>query len=1202
MKLREIFRYELEHRLRSGSTWAYAGFLFLMAVWISLGTGADGDGGVHANAPAQLARVSILVGMFGMLVSAALFGDAAIRDVEVGMDPLLYTSPLRKAELLGGRFLGALAVNGLVVLAIPLGLLAMTGLLAFLGSEVLGPLRIGAYVQPLLLFLLPNLVLVGALLFAIGMLGRHMVPVYLAAIGVFIGYIVALNYASQIESPILAGLVDPLGLVALEAESQYWTEIERNSRLVGLPAALAWNRAFWLSAAAAVLGLLHGRFRFKHHVAGGRRWRKGRSPVSAPRADRGRAVEIPRVRGTFGSGTAVRQTLAIAGNSLAEVAGSRWFIGALLACVGLPLLWGWNVGDTVFDTSTWPVTLLVVEEVLAQRSVLLFMILVILFAGELLWKDREVGVEEIADAAPVPDPAALLGRFLALVAMIVMFQAAALVGGLLIQTLQGYYQLELGLYLRVVFGLKLADYVLLAALATTLHVVVNHKHLGHMSVLMALAFIALAGPLLGIQHHLLLYNTSPGWTYSDMNGFGPFAVPFAWFKLYWGAWALLLLVLACLFRVRGPESGMRRRLLQARARFTGPLARAAVLATSLILSLGGFIFYNTNVLNDYRSDDERGLPRAEYESRYGRYEDLPQPTLIAAELRVEIHPEEPAVEVRGSYRLVNRTDGAIDSVHVSLAPDILARSLILDRAAELVLVDEEVGYRIYALERALEPGDSLQLAFDVAFRPRGFPNSGIQTDVVGNGTSFNRMRTPFIGYQPLFELSGEGARQRFGLAPRPPMPGPEQAAGLEHRWAVRDADLVHVDAIIGTAGDQTAVTSGVLRRSWTENGRRYFHYATETPISFGGTIASAKYAVLEDQWNDVQLRIFHHPAHDSNLERMVAGMKASLELFTEQFGPYPYSDLRIVEVPRYGGFGSAHPHMILFTEDAFFSRVREGEVDQPFYGIAHEVAHTWWGGIVRGAPVRGAAFLSESLANYSAMLVTEKTYGPEAGRRVQGFQMERYLRGRATQSREVPVLEVEDQPYIAYRKGALALWTLRDHIGEEAVNGALRRYFERFSRGGPPYPTSLDLYAELRAVTPDSLRSLLTDWFETITLWDVRTERAVVEPTSSGEYVVTLDIVAKKLRADGEGNETEVSMDDLVEIGVFAEGQDSAPGEPLHLQRHRIRSGEQTIRLTVAQEPSRAGVDPYHKLIDRHRPDNVLEVKPVAGQSSAPGS
>ena len=53
------------------------------------------------------------------------------------------------------------------------------------------------------------------------------------------------------------------------------------------------------------------------------------------------------------------------------------------------------------------------------------------------------------------------------------------------------------------------------------------------------------------------------------------------------------------------------------------------------------------------------------------------------------------------------------------------------------------------------------------------------------------------------------------------------------------------------------------------------------------------------------------------------------------------------------------------------------------------------------------------------------------------------------------------------------MYTLREQIGEERVNTALRRYLEKHRDAGPPYPTSRDLYAELRAVTPDSLQSLL---------------------------------------------------------------------------------------------------------------------------------
>ena len=116
--------------------------------------------------------------------------------------------------------------------------------------------------------------------------------------------------------------------------------------------------------------------------------------------------------------------------------------------------------------------------------------------------------------------------------------------------------------------------------------------------------------------------------------------------------------------------------------------------------------------------------------------------------------------------------------------------------------------------------------------------------------------------------------------------------------------------------------------------------------------------------------------------------------------------------------------------------------------------------------------------------------------------------------------------------------------------------------------------------------------FETVTLWDVKTERASVLPTGTGAFQVTLDVAAKKTRADTVGVETEVPMNDLVEIGVFAPAKGDSLGEPLYLTRHRIRSGKQTIQVTVPRQPSRAGIDPYRKLIDRERDDNVAAVEP----------
>ncbi|HEU6450246.1 MAG TPA: M1 family aminopeptidase [Gemmatimonadaceae bacterium] len=1224
MKVREVFRYELEYRLRSVSTWLYAGFLFLIAIWTFLATA---EGSAFANAPVRIAGGTAIAGVLGMLVTAAIFGDAAVRDFAAEMDPLLFTSSIRKSEYLGGRFLAALTVNVLVMLAVPLGHFVATTVVESVQSVKVGPFRILAYMQPWPLFVLPNLIVAGAILYAIGVLARRVIPVYLGAIILFIGYIAAANAAERITNPVLALLSDPIGIHTLEVATRYWAEAEQNVRLVGFPADLVLNRVIWLAVAAAMLALMYRRFRFAHAPAGSRR--RGRMAIAGgvqrreglvvadAVLSRSRPVEVPRAAGTFDFRMPVRQALAVARRSLEEIAASRWFVVVLLGCTGVTLLMGWNVGDTVFDTSTWPVTMLVAGTVLAQRVTPIIYALVALYAGELVWRNRDAKVDEIVDAAPVPEGVALIGHFLALVIMIAAMQAAQLIGGLLIQVLQGYYRFEPGLYIEILFGLKLVDYLLFAALAVTIQVLVNHKYLGHMALLLAFLSVLTLRMLGIVDHHLLLYSTAPEWTYSDMNGFGPFIRPWLWFKLYWAAWALLLAVLASLFWVRGREPGVRHRLARARERFGGSLARAAGAAIVLIVVLGGFVFYNTNILNEYRSGREAGLPQADYEKRYKRFDGAPQPTIVDAKLREEIYPDQPAVDLRGSYRLVNRSGVAIDSVHVvSIDPGVSARSISFDRDSKAVVADDETGYRIFALARPLEPGDSLRLEFDVSFRPRGFPNGGIQTKVVSNGAVFDRSWLPAIGYQPVNELSDEDTRRRFGLEPRSHAPGPDDAAAVRRRWQLRNEDLVHLDAVVGTAADQTVIMAGMLRRSWTENGRRYFHYETR-PALFGANVISGRYAVLEDRWmtgasatpatrqtaqrqprdatrargdEGLALRIFHDPAHSSNLDLTVRSMKASLAYYTEQFGPYPYNELRIVEIPRYGGFGRALAHTITFTEDYFLSRVKEDQLDQPFYGTAHEVAHQWWGGQVRGASVRGYGFLTESLANYSAMMVVERTYGLEAARRVYAFQMDRYLRGRANFSREVPLLDVEDQPYIAYRKGAIAMYTLRLALGEERVDTALRRYLEKYRDAGPPYPTSRDLYAELRAVTPDSLQYLLTDLFETVTLWDVRTERAAVERTGSGEFLVTLDVVARKARADSVGRMAKVPMNDLVEIGVFAPGEGDALGEPLYLERQRIRSGKQTIRITVPSRPARAGIDPWHELIDRDKDDNIVSV------------
>jgi hypothetical protein len=256
--------------------------------------------------------------------------------------------------------------------------------------------------------------------------------------------------------------------------------------------------------------------------------------------------------------------------------------------------------------------------------------------------------------------------------------------------------------------------------------------------------------------------------------------------------------------------------------------------------------------------------------------------------------------------------------------------------------------------------------------------------------------------------------------------------------------------------------------------------------------------------------------------------------------------------------------------------------------MAHEVAHQWWGFRLAPAAVEGASLLVESLATYSAMQVVEETLGYGHLRRYLAQMRQEY---EVPRSRAAPPLLRADNAFLNYRKGPFALFALRNYIGKDRVNDALRGMLRAGTRT-PPLPTTLDFYRELRAVTPDSLHYLLHDLFAANTFWELETEHATARPAERGAWQVTLRVQARKGVVDSTGIETPVPMNDWVEIGVFAPaGKGKAPAGPLYLQKHRIRSGKQTITLTVPAQPARAGIDPNHLLIDLEMDDNTRKVK-----------
>jgi hypothetical protein len=795
--------------------------------------------------------------------------------------------------------------------------------------------------------------------------------------------------------------------------------------------------------------------------------------------------------------------------------------------------------------------------------------LTIFFAGELIWREREANLAEISDAVPLPDWVPFLGKFLGLALLLGSFMALLMGAGIVSQTIRGYHDFDVGLYLTILFGLQLPEYLLFALLALVVHVLVNQKYVGHLAAVMAYVVIVLA-PLFGIEHNLLIYDAGPWWTYTDMRGLAPFIWPWLWFKLYWGAWALLLAVVARLLWVRGKESGFGVRLQLARKRITGTAIRTAALAVGLILTLGGFIFYNTNVLGGYRSSDDVAERGAAYEKRYSGYANIPQPSLTGAKLQIEIYPAKRAAEIRGSYRLVNQSPVAIDSVHLAVFPGVETQAVAFDRPARAVLQDDKLGYHIYALARPLQPNDSLQLDFTTRIRQQGFRQGGADLSVVANGTFFTNNRLPAIGYQRSRELLSPSDRRAHGLTTRPVIPSLYDAEARKRR----EPGIV-LEAVMGTAEDQIAVAPGALRRTWKDAGRSYFQYATDGPIGSEWAFASARYAVREAQWKDVAIRFLHHPEHTGHLDRMLQSVQASLDFYSAQFGPYRYGHITVVEVPGDGVGIHAEASMLTHGEGVTLLKPNEkgrGSLDFPFAIMAHEMGHQW---SIPLAIVEGIPVMAESLAWYYALRVVQHAKGDEQLRRLLSFMRQPYP--IAPIRRGEPLLRGLD-PYMSYRKGPFALYALSEYVGQEQVNSALRHLYESHRAPDALPATTLDLYRELQSVTPDSMKYLLHDLFEVNAYWSFRADRVSAEEKPDGNWQVTLDVTAHKVVADSAGVETEAPLNEWIEIGVFAPSEIGEMASPLYLQRHLIRTGRQRIVVTVPRRPLLAGIDPRHLL------------------------
>lgn len=1143
----------------------------------------------NRNAPYVVQTYFAISAVLTLLMTTAFASASATRDFAYNTHQIVFSTPMKKLSYLFGHFIGSSAAALFPMLGISLGLL-LASVMPWNEPERWGPNSLMSHLMGFVVFAIPNTILASAIIFSIAALTRSSTFAFISAIALLVGYGFSETLLGNLDNERIATLLDPFGVRPFQRMTRYWTITERNTMTLGLSGLLLANRALWLTVAFTIFSISAWRFSFAERTSK----RRKALPDEAPTTASFTAAALPPVKISETGAQALGLIRAQFWIDLKETLRSRVFL-ILLSVAAINLTAILFSGATEgYGNSSLPVTYSVIDGI--RGGSYLFLVSIITFyCGVLVWKERESKLDEVYDAMPYPTWTTYVAKLLAMLSVTAMFLVLAIGVGIAFQSIKGYTRFQPGLYASELLVGDMLEFGFLIVLAMLCHILAPNKYVGYFAFIVFIIGNAFVWFLLDWQTLLVQYGDLPGYTYSDFYGFAPFIKSWSWFAIYWLLASTLLGVVSILMWQRGRETRLARRIQSARLRWSKPLASFSAVAALLFVAVGGWIYYNTQVLNTLRSSEEVNDSLADYETTYRKYMDLPQPRITRVAYEIDLRPEQRSLRFQGRQSIENRTEQPIEEIHF-VVNNLFDTEISLPDT-ELTTDDERLNYRIYKLNTPMQPGEIREMEFTVSYEPKGFEQSTSVMQIMPNGTFFNNAIAPQIGYQPNGELQSRNDRRKRDLGEPHRMPKLEEDCSIHcnNTYISNNSDWVDVETIISTSPDQIAIAPGSLVKEWEQDGRRYFQYKLDQPSLNFYSFMSARYEVARERMGDIDIEVYYHPEHAWNVPKMVSSIRKSLTYYTENFGPYLHKQARIIEFPRYASFAQAFPGTMPYSEAIGFIADLESEdaIDMVYYVVAHEMAHQWWAHQVIGARMEGATMLSETLAQYSALMVMEQEYGRDMMRKFLRYEMDSYLRSRGSDAlKEEPLFEVDaSQGYVHYRKGSVVLYYLKEMIGEDTVNAALKNLVDTFAYKGPPYPTSLDLIAALRDVMPSDKQYLLTDLFERITLFDNRATKATYRQLDDGRYEVTLEYVTKKLVSDADGVETEEPMNDVVEVGAFAKPKPGTKyGEVLHREQLQLQAGEHTASFIVDEIPYEAGVDPFALLIDRVADDNLMKV------------
>lgn len=1138
-------------------------------------------GGVRAFAtsPYALAQFFSLAGFFLYTFFVSIMaGLSVVRDDEARVAELLHSTPLTPAEYIAGKFGGVLVMIAVAVL-LHLGIALAVLQLLPTDELVRGPFRLTNFVGTLTLFAVPGVVFCAGLAFAAGERARQ--P--MAAYAVPIAYFLAVTFFLWTWNPswLPAGvnrllmLIDPTALRWLR---QTLFDVDRgvafyNTAPLALDATFWTNRFLTLAVplAAVAWSVRHCRQTIGGDRPAGRWFGRSRrpspdAPASLPTAALTQARPLRDLGMSSRAPGFLSSTLHIARAELRELRAHPALYLFLPFIVFLVLEFATEGSAVLGAPVIYTAGFIAIGTI--EIITVLVCLLLLFYTVESVHRETTTSFGAILFATPFRTGALLLAKSLANAAIVATVLAVCLATSLTMLAGQSQGRVEVWPFV-LVWGLCLTPtFFVWNTFVTAVLALVRNRYVTY-----ALGLGALVGTAIGFQSGAMTWVWNwPLWgtlRWSDLGTFPLNGEALLFNRLLMVALGVFfgaVAVLAFPRTERDATATLHRFRPRALFRTAARLAPFAVLP----LLLGGYLA--VQIATGFQGEAAQEWARDYWRQNVATWRDATPPEIAAMDLDIDLDPAARRIEVAGTYTLVNRTDEPMTRLPFTVGPyfENVVWTLV-DAPTE---ADDRAGLHILTPPSPLMPSDTVEVGFAYrAVYPRGFTRNGggARHFILPAGVLLSTLRGEFLPTPGFVERLGLHDGNRYDAADIP------DDFWQETLSPIGDGALYDTRVEVTAPSDYTVTSVGVKTAEEARDGRTTVVWESDHPVSVVNVMAG-RWDVAERDGH----AIYYHPGHPYNIDAMMTTLVAARDRYSEWFYPYPWQQLRINEFPNLEANATGFPTNISFSETAGFLTRPDRTLDAVFVTTAHEVAHQWWGNLLRPGEGPGTDVLIEGAAHYATLRLREAVHGLRA-RIAFATQIEDAYATERRIDAEQPLARIRDDGRrtdrtAVYNKGAWVLWMMHQHLGDAAMHAGLRAFFDRYvAPADGDYPALHDFIKTLRPFASDSAayQTFVDQWFFDVVLPECQlSDIEVVQRANQWTVSATIENV-------GTGT---ASVEVAAARGERFSGFDLNPDYADARTTIRLAPGRpERISWTVPFEPERLVVDPDALVLQLNR-------------------